>query len=89
MSTLHGRAHIGADGTFSIPLPAECANSEVEFTLQFHIPGANGKPRAAITSRRRMGDERRMSLRRLSGSLDDPTFSRPSQGEHEPLEPME
>ncbi len=90
MSTLHGRARVGPDGTFRVALPPGCANSEVEYVLEFHAAtgASNGVPRVA-SARRRTGDERRESLRRLAGSIDDPTFGRPPQGESEPLEPLE
>lgn len=91
MSTLHGRTRIGPDGTFRIPLPSGCANSEVEYVLEFHAApaGANGVSRPNVSRRRRTGEERRESLRRLAGLIDDPTFQRPPQGEPERLEPME
>jgi hypothetical protein len=90
MSTLHGRTRVDPDGTFRIPLPSECANSEVEYVLEFRAasPGTNGQPRPGASLRRRTGEARRESLRRIAGSIDDPTFQRPPQGEPEPLEPM-
>lgn len=89
MSIVHGRNLVGPDGTLRISLPSECANSEVEYTLQFHVPGENGEPRTSVSRRMRTGVERRESLRRLAGSIDDCTFVRPPQGDAESLESME
>jgi len=88
MSTLHGRSQIGPDGTLRITLPPGCANSEIEYVLEVHTAGTNGKP-AATSPRKRSGQARRESLRRLAGSIDDATFQRPPQGTAEPLEPLD
>jgi hypothetical protein len=88
MSTLHGRSRIGPDGTLRITLPPDCANSEIEYVLEVHTAGTNGRP-VATALRKRSGQARRDSLRRLAGSIDDPTFQRPPQGTAEPLEPLD
>ncbi len=89
MSTMRGRARIGADGTLRISLPSGCANSDVEYLLELHAPGSNGQAPPATSRRRRSGDDRRESLRRVAGSIHDPSFGRPPQGEPERLEPLE
>lgn len=89
MSTQHGRTRVGPDGTFRVPLPAECANSEVEYVLEFHAASGKENGKGAARIRRRSGDERRESLRRLAGAINDPTFTRPPQGELDGLEPLE
>ncbi|MCC6360441.1 MAG: hypothetical protein IT450_17010 [Phycisphaerales bacterium] len=91
MSTLHGRTQIGPDGTFRIALPSECAGSEVEYVLEYHpaLDGSNGRLPAGSTPRKRSGEARREALRRVAGTIDDPTFERPPQGEADGLESME
>lgn len=88
MSTHRGRSKIGADGLLRVPLPADCANREIEYVLEVHKPGTNGRA-ATVSRRRRSGADRNESLRRLAGSIDDPTFVRPPQGEPEGLEPLD
>jgi hypothetical protein len=89
MSTLHGKARIDPDGTLRIHLPPSCANNEIEYVLEFHAPGTNGQLPPATTRRRYSGQARRDVLRRVAGSIDDPTFQRPPQGTPEPREPLE
>lgn len=90
MSTLRGKSHIGADGSLRIPLPGIGTNTEVEYTLEFHTTtGGNGKATASISPRKKSGGERRASLRRVAGSIDDPTFVRPSQGSYETRESLD
>ena len=89
MSTLRGRSNIGPDGSLHIRLPGVGANTEVEYTLEFHAPAGNGSARTAVTPRRKTGAERLRSLGRVAGSIDDPTFARPGQGEFEKREPVD
>lgn len=72
-----------------IPLPTLSPNTEIEYTLEFQAASVNGNGTGARTVRRRTGEARRESLRRLAGSIDDPTFVRPAQGEYEKRESME
>ncbi len=89
MSTLRGRSQIGPDGSLRIPLPGVGANTEIEYTLEFHAAAGNGRKHSVAAPRQRTGADRRDSLRRLAGSMDDPTFRRPSQGEFEKRESID
>ena len=89
MSTLRGRSQIGPDGSLRIPLPGVGANTEVEYTLEFHASTAKGRASSVAVPRAKTGADRRESLRRLAGSVDDPTFIRPQQGEYEKRESMD
>jgi hypothetical protein len=93
MSTVRGRSNIGSDGLLRIPLPGLGVNTEIEYTLEFRAsavaPAGNGQHQPVPIAGRKAGTDRLESLRRLAGSLDDPTFTRPSQGEFEKREPLE
>jgi hypothetical protein len=60
------------------------ANTEVLVTVEpVNGPGANGAPQRPTRA------ERAAVLRRLAGSVSDPTFERPPQGAFEAREPLD
>ena len=52
------------------------------------LPGGRWEPGASIGPKP-SSDERRLRLNKAIGSIDDPTFQRPPQGEYEKLEPLD
>lgn len=89
MSTLHGQSQIEPDGSVRIVVPGFSVNTKVVYTLEIHAAAGNGHAKSAAAPRRRTGKDRLDSLRRLAGSMDDPTFVRPPQGEYEKRESMD
>lgn len=85
MSTLHGRTRV-ANGEFRIPLPKALNGQDVEYTLTVEPARPRGPDSAKppITQA-----EWRAHLDRFAGTIDDPTFERPPQGEFEEREDLE
>lgn len=76
MSTYEARARIGPDRKLELLVPPGFADSDVDVVVQTR----NGTG-AALTR-----EKRSEALRRVAGSIDDPTFERPPQGEFESRE---
>ena len=69
MSAFEARTHIGRDRKLELELPSEFEGSDVRVRVEKASNGAAFPDRAS----------RGVALRRLAGSIDDPTFTRPPQ----------
>ncbi len=77
MSLFEIRSRVGPDGKLHIDVPS-MANTDVRVTIEpVNGPATNGVPRRPTKA------ERSAVLRRLAGSVTDPTFDRPPQGSFE------
>ncbi|MEX2218930.1 MAG: hypothetical protein WD749_09240 [Phycisphaerales bacterium] len=74
MATFEARSHVDATGKLVLHVPPSFAGSEVRVVVESTNGASPGRPTRA---------ERSATLRRLSGSITDPTFGRPPQGEFE------
>lgn len=83
MSTLHGRTRV-ANGELRIALPPALHGKDIEYTLTVETPPTPLTARPPLTQA-----EWRAHLDRFAGSIDDPTFDRPPQGEFEVREGLE
>jgi hypothetical protein len=79
MSAFEARTHIGRDRKLELQLPSEFEGSDVSVRVEKASNGTVYPDRAS----------RSAALRRLAGSIDDPTFVRPPQGEFETREPLD
>jgi len=80
------RSRVGPDGKLHIDVPPSMANTDVRVKVELAAPNgsaANGAPP------RPTREQRSAALRRLAGSVSDPTFERPPQGEFEAREPLD
>lgn len=76
MSPFETRSRVGPDGKLHLDVPS-MANTDVRVTVEPVNGPANGA--AAHPTRA----ERSATLRRLAGSVTDPSFERPPQGTFE------
>ncbi len=77
-----------------IPLPALPPHTEVEYTLEVRASKRNGSASPDSTGVRALGPrpsehDRRLALDEAIGSIVDPTFVRPPQGDFTPRESLD
>lgn len=77
MKAIHLRSHVGTDGVLSLKVPTEIRDSDLDVLLIVHPTGRRGE--------RRMIDAAGWAafVASTAGSIPDPTFRRPDQGEYE------
>jgi len=80
MVTFKTRSKIAADGTVTVPVSVEDAGLEVDVT----ISPVRGKMAADMSK-----EEWQEFIRLTAGSITDPTFQRPLQGDYEIRDPLE
>ena len=76
MTTIHTTARVGPDGTITIPVGDAEVGKEVEVTVKSAPPKMTQK-------------EWEDFIDRTAGSIDDPTFERPPQGDYEERQSLE
>ena len=81
MGFFETRSRVGPDGKLHIDVGPSMANTDVRVTVE---PAATNGQNGATTR-----EQRSAALRRLAGTVNDPTFERPPQGEFEPREPLD
>jgi hypothetical protein len=81
MTAFETTFHVGPDGKVVLSVPPELANRDVRVTVE---PASNGTTPASRMTR----EQWREFLDNVTGSIDDPTFERPPQGEFENREPL-
>jgi len=77
MTPIQLRSRVGADGvlTLNVPVGISEANREVRITVEAVEP-SSAKPALS-------GEQWKQFIEETAGSITDPTFKRPEQGEYE------
>lgn len=75
MKTLQFRSHVGTDGVLTLRMPTDLAGTELD-VLVVVSEVDKATPLPPIPNWQEF-------ITRTSGSIADPTFDRPSQGEYE------
>ena len=75
MTTIRVTARVGADGNIVVPVGTAEAGTEVDVTIEPARPKVTQQEWEAV-------------LRRTAGSITDPTFKRPPQGDYEEREQL-
>jgi len=75
MTTIRVTARVGNDGNIVVPVGATEAGTEVEVTIEPARPKLTQAEWEAV-------------LKRTAGSITDPTFKRPPQGDYEDREQL-
>jgi hypothetical protein len=79
MTPIELRAKVGPDGvlTLSVPMGISEANTEVRVVVEPAVQKTSGMTQ----------EEWHRFIAETAGSIDDPTFERPEQGEYEQRDP--
>ena len=92
--SIRGRVHVGEDGTLRISLPG-FAGKDVEYTIDLPTAGKNGtngahvRPGEGLSKTGLSQEAWQRFVDGLEGTIDDPTFVRPPQGEYETRERLD
>jgi hypothetical protein len=90
MRAFETTSHIGPDGKLSVTLPPALHNTDVRVTVE---PAArasrNGGSSAHTPPSEATRESRRRILDEVLGTIDDPTFVRPPQGDWPEREPLD